>query len=228
MTQLKIEKSWKEVIGDEFNKDYMLSLKSFLVEQIERKKIIYPHGNEIFSAFNYTPFTQTKVIIIGQDPYHGPGQAHGLCFSVKPGVKPPPSLVNIYKELKADLNIEPVNHGHLIHWAKQGVLLLNNVLTVEKSKAGSHRGKGWELFTDAVIQALNDKKKNLVFLLWGRDAQKKAEKVDRKKHLVLESAHPSPFSAHRFYGNKHFSKANEYLMRNAIEAIDWQLPTIAN
>ncbi len=225
MSNIQIEKSWKENLKGEFTAGYMKKLKLFLKQELEQGKDILPHRKEIFSAFNYTPFDKTKVIIIGQDPYHGPGQAHGLCFSVKKGVRPPPSLKNIYKELQADTGIKPVEHGFLEAWAQQGVLMINSVLTVEKSKAGSHRGKGWEIFTDKVIEVLNEKKENLVFILWGRDAQKKAAKVDRRKHLVIESAHPSPFSAHLFYGSRPFSKTNNFLKNKGIGTINWQLPT---
>ena len=226
MSGFRIESSWKEQLQSELTKDYMNNLRNYLSSELKNKRIIYPRPPEIFNAFNLTPFKRTKVVIIGQDPYHGPGQAHGLCFSVRPNVKPPPSLVNIYKEIKQDLKIEPPSHGHLEFWAKQGVLLLNSVLTVEHSKAGSHRGKGWETFTDRVVQILNEKKQGLVFILWGRDAQKKGAQIDRKKHLVLESAHPSPFSATKFFGNHHFSKANRYLIKQNEAPINWALPEI--
>ena len=203
----------------------MLKLKSFLQKEKDNKKAIYPNESEIFSAFNLTPLNEVKLVIIGQDPYHGSGQAHGLCFSVKSGTTPPPSLKNIYKELKTDLNLESPNHGFLESWAKNGILMLNNVLTVEHGKPASHKGQGWEIFTDKVVEILNDKCKNLVFLLWGSHAQKKATNVDRKKHLVLESPHPSPFSAHKgFLGSEHFSKSNEYLQDNGIKPINWYLP----
>lgn len=209
----------------EFQASYMTNLREFLVDEAKKKKVIYPKGNEIFSALNETPFDKIKVVIIGQDPYHGPGQAHGMCFSVKPGVRIPPSLQNIYKELHRDLKIPMRNHGYLKSWAQQGVLLLNTVLTVEKGKAGSHRGKGWEIFTDKIISLLNNEKEHLVFLLWGSSAQQKAKMIDEKKHLVLRSPHPSPLSAHRgFLGNNHFSKANNYLKRLGIQPIDWTLP----
>ena len=216
---------WMDILGEEFLKDYMVALKGFLAAEIAHKKVLYPHGQDIFSAFSLTPFQKVKVVIIGQDPYHGPGQAHGLSFSVRPGVRVPPSLQNIYKELESDLGIKPVNHGYLKNWAREGVLMLNNVLTVEKSKAGSHQNKGWEQFTDKVVEVLNEQKENLVFLLWGAHAQRKGEKLDRKKHLILESPHPSPFSAHRgFLGNKHFSKVNFYLDKVGLERINWALP----
>lgn len=221
--KFQIDDSWKEHLVPELSKDYMVQLKGFLANEYTAKKVIFPPPAEIFSAFNLTPFGETKVVIIGQDPYHGPGQAHGLCFSVKPGVKPPPSLVNIYKEIHQEFGTTIPTHGYLESWAKQGVLLLNNVLTVERSKAGSHRSKGWELFTDKVIETLNEKKENLVFLLWGRDAKTKGAKIDRQKHLVLESGHPSPFSAHLFLGNGHFKKANDYLEQHGKTPISWAI-----
>ena len=209
--------SWMKFLGEEFEKDYMLNLKSFLKQELDNKKEIYPHSSEMFSAFNLTPLNEVKLVIIGQDPYHGPNQAHGLCFSVKPGIKPPPSLKNIYKELKSD--------GFLESWAKNGVLMLNNVLTVQRGNPASHKGKGWEIFTDKVVDVLNNECENLVFLLWGSHAQKKAANVNRNKHLVLECPHPSPFSAHKgFLGSKHFSKSNDYLTQNNIKPINWSLP----
>ncbi len=221
---IKLEPGWKERLLPEFQKPYIHNLKSFLLDQKKQGKTIYPKGSEIFSAFNTTPFDQVKVVIIGQDPYHGPGQAHGLCFSVKYGIKPPPSLVNIYKELNSDLNLPFPNHGCLTDWATQGVLLLNAVLTVEQKKPASHQGKGWETFTDAAIHALNEQKNHLVFLLWGSYAQKKGQFIDRQKHLVLETTHPSPFSAHRgFLGSKHFSKANEYIAKHQGTPVNWLL-----
>ena len=220
---------WMNILDGEFQTDYMVNLKAFLAKEISQKKVIYPHGKDIFSAFGLTPFRKVKVVIIGQDPYHGPGQAHGLSFSVRPGVRVPPSLQNIYKELESDLGINPVSHGYLESWAKEGVLMLNNVLTVEKSRAGSHQKRGWEHFTDKVVEVLNDRKEGLVFLLWGAHAQRKGEKLDRKKHLVLESPHPSPFSAHRgFLGNRHFSKANRYLDKVGLGKVNWSLPEKAS
>lgn len=202
----------------------MNSLREFLKSEYNKGKVIYPNSSEYFSAFNETPFDKVKVVIIGQDPYHGPNQAHGLCFSVKRGIKPPPSLVNIYKELQDDLGITPPNHGCLTDWAKQGVFLLNSILTVEQSKPASHHDKGWEQFTDRVIALLNEKRNNLVFVLWGAYAQKKAAFLDRKKHLVLESPHPSPFSVYKgFYGSRPFSKINAYLKSKGIKGIDWQI-----
>lgn len=220
-----LPESWIQYIGKEFDQKYMNELELFLQSEAENNKVIYPSNADIFSAFKLTPLDEVKVVIIGQDPYHGTGQAHGLCFSVKPKIKIPPSLRNIYKELNNDLEIDAPNHGFLESWSKQGVLMLNNVLTVEKGLPASHKGKGWEIFTDKVVDILNEKCKNLVFLLWGSHAQKKAINVDRDKHLVLECPHPSPFSAHRgFLGSKHFSKTNKYLVDNKKVAIDWSLP----
>ncbi len=223
--QLQLESSWKQVLAQEFEADYMLALRQFLLQQKTQGKRIFPPGGEIFNALNSTPFTSCKVIILGQDPYHGPNQAHGLCFSVKPGVPIPPSLANIYKELHSDLGCQPPGHGCLNHWARQGVLLLNAVLTVEAGKAASHQGKGWERFTDRVVSLLNQQRSRLVFLLWGSYAQKKGAIIDRDRHLVLQSPHPSPLSASRgFFGNRHFSKANAYLSASGVQPIDWQLP----
>lgn len=203
----------------------MASLRVFLREQKAQGKRIYPPGPEIFAALNATPFDRVKVVILGQDPYHGPGQAHGLCFSVRRGVRVPPSLRNIYKELSADVGCVAPSHGCLDAWAEQGVLLLNSVLTVEASLAGSHQGKGWERFTDSVISRLNEGATSIVFILWGSYAQKKGAMIDRQRHLVLESPHPSPLSASRgFFGNHHFSRSNDYLQANNRTAINWQLP----
>lgn len=226
-TQIKIEDSWKRRLLSQFQQPYMQQLRQFLQQQKELGKIIFPKGNEYFNAFNLTPFEQVKVVILGQDPYHGPNQAHGLCFSVQPGVALPPSLLNIFKELQRDLHIPMPNHGNLTHWAEQGVLLLNAVLTVEQGKAAAHQGKGWEQFTDAVIRELNDHREGIVFMLWGSYAQKKGQFIDRKKHCVLQAPHPSPLSAHRgFLGCGHFSKANEYLKQRGMEPIDWVVPDI--
>lgn len=225
-SKIQIEKSWKNRLLPEFDTDYMKQLKSFLSEQYRKKKTIYPKGAEYFSALNLTPFEKVRVVILGQDPYHGPNQAHGLSFSVKPGVDTPPSLVNIYKELKADIGCEIPKHGYLQAWAEQGVLLLNATLTVEAGRAGSHQKKGWEQFTDRIVELLNEEREHLVFILWGSYAQKKGEKIDRKKHFVIESPHPSPLSAHRgFLGSKPFSKANAYLKKSGLEPIDWCLPS---
>lgn len=223
---VKIEESWKKVLEPVFLKPYFQKLVEFVKsEYSNQNKIIYPPGSLIFNAFNLTPFNKVKVIIIGQDPYHGPNQAHGLCFSVNKGVAIPPSLRNIYKELERDLGIKPPNHGCLSSWAKQGVLLLNAILTVEAGKPGSHQNKGWEIFTDDVIQILNDQKEHLVFLLWGKFAQEKGKNIDRNKHLVLKANHPSPLAnPPNFIGCCHFSKANEYLKSYGIEPVDWSIP----
>ena len=221
--QIAISESWKPVIQAEIDKPYFKELYLFLKQQQDEGKIIFPPAPQIFSAFDYTPFNDTRVVIIGQDPYHGVGQAHGLCFSVNKGVKVPPSLINIYKEIKTD--IEGFNipeHGDLSHWAKQGVLLLNATLTVEKDKAGSHQGKGWEVFTDAVIKAISKQKEHVVFILWGKFAQSKVRLIDDSKHLILMAAHPSPLSAYNgFWGCKHFSKTNDYLKQHQLPIVNW-------
>lgn len=202
----------------------MQSLADFLHQEKRNHRVIYPPGAEIFNALRLTGFDRVKVVILGQDPYHGPNQAHGLCFSVQSGVPVPPSLVNIFKEINSDLGLQPPAHGCLLQWAQQGVLLLNAVLTVEKSKAGSHQGKGWESFTDAIIDALDRQREGIVFLLWGSYAQKKGRLIDRQRHCVLQSPHPSPLSAHRgFIGCRHFSRANDYLASNLQQPIDWKL-----
>jgi len=217
----QIEESWKEILREEFHKPYFLSLKEFLVSE-KKQHTIYPAGSKIFEAFNLTPFDRVKVVILGQDPYHGPGQAHGLCFSVPVGIAPPPSLINIFKELRSDAGIPIPGHGNLESWARQGVLLINATLTVRAHQAGSHQKKGWETFTDKVIETLSTKKNNLVFLLWGNYAQKKSELIDSSRHLVLKSVHPSPLSASRgFFGCKHFTNTNTYLSQNNIQPIDW-------
>ena len=218
---VKIESGWKSALKEEFEKDYFLNLAGFVREEY-RKTTIYPPAGLIFNAFNLCPYSQVRTVIIGQDPYHGPGQAHGLCFSVKEGVEFPPSLINIYKEIELDLGIGRPSSGNLERWATQGVLLLNAILTVRAHMAGSHQKKGWEQFTDAVISVINKEKNNVVFLLWGAYAQKKGENIDRSRHLVLESVHPSPLSASRgFFGNCHFSKCNQYLEKNGISPVDW-------
>jgi uracil-DNA glycosylase len=218
---VQIDDSWKVRLKDEFQKDYFLKLADFVREEY-KAKTIYPPGALIFNAFNLCPFDKVKAVIIGQDPYHGPGQAHGLCFSVRQGVDFPPSLKNIFKEIEQDLGIPKPSSGNLERWAQQGVLLLNATLTVRAHQAGSHQGKGWELFTDSVISILNREKKNLVFFLWGSFAQKKGETIDESRHLVLKSVHPSPLSASRgFFGNKHFSLCNEYLASNGLEPVNW-------
>ena len=222
--QIQLEPSWLAQLATEFEQPYMQALKQFLKHEKASGKTIYPPSQCIFNAFNSTPFDQVKVVILGQDPYHGPGQAHGLCFSVQSGVAPPPSLVNIFKELQSDVGIVTPKSGNLQSWADQGVLLLNATLTVAAGSAGSHQGKGWERFTDQAIEALNREREGLVFLLWGAYAQKKGALIDTQKHCVLKSPHPSPLSAHRgFLGNKHFSKANQWLESNTLPAIDWNL-----
>ncbi len=223
--EVKLEDSWKAVLGGEFALPYMRDLKAFLQREKAAGKQIFPKGAEYFRALDLTPLDEVRVVILGQDPYHGAGQAHGLCFSVRPGVRIPPSLVNIYKELQSDLGIAPARHGFLEHWARQGVLLLNSVLTVEEARAASHQGQGWERFTDAVIRAVNEDCEHAVFMLWGSYAQKKAAFVDRSRHLVLKAPHPSPLSAHNgFFGCRHFSQANEYLFAQGRSPIEWQLP----
>lgn len=224
MERVRLEQSWKELLLPEFERDYMRSLREFLLREKQQGKVIFPAGNDIFNALNSTPFDKTRVVILGQDPYHGPGQAHGLCFSVRPGVETPPSLRNIYKEIAADLGIPQARSGCLQSWAEQGVLLLNAVLTVESGHAASHQGKGWEQFTDRIVALLNERREGLVFLLWGSYAQRKGAIIDRKRHLVLESVHPSPLSASRgFFGNHHFSLTNRYLSANGQIPIDWRV-----
>lgn len=221
---VRLEPSWLAHLGDEFDKPYMRELRDFLAAEKQRGKTIFPRGAEFFNALDSTPFERVKVVILGQDPYHGPGQAHGLCFSVREGVAPPPSLVNIFKEIESDLGLPTGQfpHGCLTSWAEQGVLLLNAVLSVEKHKAASHQGRGWETFTDAVIERLSREREHLVFLLWGSYAQKKGAVIDPSKHLVLKAPHPSPLSAHRgFFGCRHFSKCNEYLEAHGSEPVDW-------
>lgn len=220
-----IEPSWKERIQGEFSKIYMQQLRQFLRQEKDAKKVIYPRSENIFKAFEYTPIDKVKVVILGQDPYHGIHQAHGLCFSVPPKVAIPPSLQNIYKELYDDLGIKPVNHGYLISWAKQGVLLLNSVLTVEQGIAASHQGKGWEIFTDQVIKILNEQQRPIAFVLWGSYAQRKGQVIDATKHLVIKSAHPSPLSSYRgFFGSRPFSKINAFLVAHHQTPIQWVLP----
>ncbi len=219
-----LHESWKTPLQGEFDAPYMAALKKFLVAERDKGKRIFPKGSEWFHALDVTPLEQVRMVILGQDPYHGEGQAHGLCFSVKPGVRPPPSLINIYKEMKTDLGLEPPSHGNLEAWAKRGVLLLNAVLTVEAGLAASHQGKGWERFTDAVIRLVNDQPRPVVFILWGAYAQRKAAFVDRQRHMVIASAHPSPLSAHNgFFGSRPFSKANEFLIAHGQDPIDWDL-----
>jgi len=221
---IQLESGWKTVLNDEFSKDYFSKIKTFLIKEKQAGKTIYPPGKDIFKAFDSTPFSKVKVVIIGQDPYHGKGQAHGLCFSVQKPTPPPPSLVNIYKEIHSDLNLPIPQHGNLSKWAQQGVFLLNAILTVRANQPASHSKIGWDIFTDKVIQTISAQKDNIVFLLWGRFAQEKANLIDSKKHLILMAAHPSPFSAHNgFFGCQHFSKTNEYLISIGKEAIDWQI-----
>ena len=225
MERMRLEQSWKELLLPEFECGYMQSLKGFLLCEKQQGRVIYPAGSDIFNALNSTPFDKTRVVILGQDPYHGPGQAHGLCFSVQQGVDLPPSLKNIYNEISADLGIAPSRSGCLQPWAMQGVLLLNAVLTVAAGSAASHQGKGWEQFTDRIVALLNERRERLVFFLWGSYAQRKGELIDRSRHLVLESVHPSPLSASRgFFGNHHFSRANRYLQENSLQPIDWRVP----
>jgi len=220
--EIKIDASWKAKIAGEFEKEYFINLVQFVKKEYN-SGTVYPPGALIFNAFNLCPFQKVKAVIIGQDPYHGPGQAHGLCFSVRDGVRFPPSLINIFKEIEIDLGIPRPVSGNLERWASQGILLLNATLTVKAHLAGSHQKKGWEVFTDSVISTLNKDKENLVFFLWGAYAQNKGESIDRSRHLVLESVHPSPLSASRgFFGNKHFSKCNEYLQQNGIEPVNWR------
>ncbi|HIU66437.1 MAG TPA: uracil-DNA glycosylase [Candidatus Caccomorpha excrementavium] len=221
-----ITNDWLDAIGGEFRKDYYKELYQFVKDEYSRY-VIYPNSEDIFNAFHFTPLSKVKAVILGQDPYHGAGQAHGLCFSVQPGVKIPPSLVNIYKELQDDLGCYIPNNGYLKKWADQGVLMLNTVLTVRAHSANSHQGKGWEQFTDAVIHAVNEQDRPIVFILWGRPAQTKRPMLTNPKHLVLEAPHPSPFSASRgFFGSRPFSKTNEFLQKNGVEPIDWQIENI--
>lgn len=218
-----IEESWKNLLESEFNAPYFAELKNFIVEE-KKQYTIYPPGPMIFNAFNTTPVDAVKVVILGQDPYHGAGQAHGLCFSVQHGVKPPPSLVNIFKELNSDLGIEIPNHGCLEKWAKQGVLMLNATLTVRANSPRSHFNKGWEKLTDAAIKKISETRENLVFFLWGNDAKLKEPLIDKSKHLILSAVHPSPFAARNgFFGCKHFSKANQFLKSKGVEPVDWSL-----
>ncbi len=225
---IQLEASWLERLQAEFEQPYMQSLKQFLRAEKAAGKVIFPPGREMFAAFDHTPVEQVRVVILGQDPYHGPRQAHGLCFSVRPGVALPPSLVNIYKELEQDLGIAPASHGCLTHWADQGVLLLNSVLSVERGDAASHQGKGWEQFTDRAIEIVNRDCEHVVFMLWGSYAQRKGAVIDDQRHCVLRAPHPSPLSAHRgFFGCRHFSQANTYLEQHGRSAVDWQLPAQA-
>ena len=219
---VKIEQSWKDALSAEFEKDYFKKLTDFVRAEYLSGKTIYPDAKNIFNAFNLCPLSNVNVVIIGQDPYHEPGQAHGLCFSVQNGCAFPPSLINIYKEIESDIGHKSITNGDLSPWARQGVLLLNSTLTVQAHDAASHAGHGWETFTDAVINVVNENRRNVVYMLWGSFAQKKADFVDNKNNLILKSAHPSPLSAYRgFFGNHHFSRANEYLIQNGKAPIDW-------
>lgn len=223
VSDIKLEPSWKLKLNEEFDKEYFLSLRDFLKAEKKSGVMIYPPGSKIFAAFDYTPFNNLKAVIIGQDPYHGPGQANGLCFSVSKGIRKPPSLLNIFKELQADLGIPIPENGNLENWAKQGVLLLNATLTVRSNEAASHQGKGWEQFTDAVIRTVSEKSNGIVFLLWGKFAQAKAPMIDSSKHYILEAAHPSPLARTGFSGCRHFSKTNEILKSIGKSPIDWKL-----
>jgi uracil-DNA glycosylase len=220
--EIRLEPSWKQRLESEFKEPYMATLREFLLQRKRAGAVVYPPGPLIFNALNSTPFDQVKVVVLGQDPYHGPGQAHGLCFSVREGVAAPPSLLNIFRELEDDIGCRAPASGNLQGWADQGVLLLNAVLTVERSRAGAHQGKGWERFTDRIVEALNDGRDGLVFMLWGSYALKKGAVIDRDRHLVLTAPHPSPLSAHRgFFGCRHFSKANAWLERRSLTPIRW-------
>lgn len=226
MVKIMIGNSWDNLLSEEYKKDYFKNLQKFIIDEY-KNKTIYPKMSEIFNSFTKTTYDNVKVVILGQDPYHGEGEAEGLSFSVKVGIKKPPSLVNIFIELKNDLGINPPNHGSLISWAKEGVLLLNSTLTVIKDSPRSHAGKGWELFTDEVIRLINKKETPVVFILWGSDARSKKYLITNPKHLIIESAHPSPLSAHRgFFGSKPFSKTNEFLIKNNIKPIDWKIKDI--
>ena len=224
---IKLEPSWKDRVGDYLLRPEMRALAEFLRSEKAKGKRIFPPGPQIFAALDATPFDAVKVVVLGQDPYHGPGQAHGLCFSVAPGVDVPPSLVNIFKEIERDLGIARPNHGYLMPWAKQGVLLLNAVLTVRAGQANSHQGKGWEQFTDAILRAVNQLPTRVVFILWGAYARRKAELIDTTRHVIIQSAHPSPLSAHNgFFGSRPFSRANAALREAGLPEIDWQLPSL--
>lgn len=228
-SHLKPDRGWAQHLADEFRQPYMQALADFLAAEESAGKVLFPASSHCFNALNSTPLDQVRVVILGQDPYHGPDQAHGLCFSVKPNVPPPPSLVNMYKEIQSDLGIAPPDHGCLQPWAEQGVLLLNSVLTVAQGQAGAHQGKGWEAFTDKVIETVNREREGVVFLLWGNYAKKKGRHIDRNRHLVLEGPHPSPLSAYRgFFGCRHFSQANEWLGEQGQPPVNWQLPCKAD
>jgi len=220
---VRLGNDWDALLAEEFSRDYYRKLRAFLKSEYETRTI-YPDMHDIFNALKATSYGNTRVVILGQDPYHGQGQAHGMCFSVQPGVPKPPSLVNIFKELQADLGVAPPSHGHLIHWARQGVLMLNTVLTVRAGSPNSHKGKGWETFTDEVIRLLDRRERPMVFLLWGANARAKKALIDNPSHLILEAAHPSPLSAHNgFFGCRHFSGANAFLQREGMETVDWKI-----
>lgn len=226
--QLRSDRGWKEHLSEEFRQPYMQSLAEFLAAEEQAGKVLFPASQHCFNALNSTPLANVRVVILGQDPYHGPGQAHGLCFSVRPNVPTPPSLINIFKEIQDDLGIAPPDHGCLQPWAEQGVLLLNSVLTVVQGQAGAHQGKGWETFTDKVIETINREREGVVFLLWGSYAKKKGQHIDRNKHRVLDGPHPSPLSAYRgFFGCRHFSKANAWLEQKGRPPVNWELPSKA-
>ncbi|MBQ0834262.1 uracil-DNA glycosylase [Marinobacter sp.] len=228
-SHLRPNRGWKERLSSEFSQPYMQALAEFLAAEESAGKVLFPGSSHRFNALNSTPLDEVRVVILGQDPYHGPGQAHGLCFSVRPNVPPPPSLVNMFKEIQSDLGIAPPDHGCLQPWAEQGVLLLNSVLTVVQGQAGAHQGKGWETFTDRVIEAVNRECEGVVFMLWGNYARKKGLHIDRSRHLVLEGPHPSPLSAYRgFFGCKHFSRANEWLREQGRAPVSWALPSKAD
>ena len=227
-SQLRPDRGWKDHLAEEFRQPYMQGLAEFLAAEEQAGKVLFPASQHCFNALNSTPLDNVRVVILGQDPYHGPGQAHGLCFSVRPNVAIPPSLVNIFKEIQDDLGIAPPDHGCLQPWAEQGVLLLNSVLTVVQGQAGAHQGKGWETFTNKVIETVNGEREGVVFLLWGSYAKKKGQHIDRNKHLVLDGPHPSPLSAYRgFFGCKHFSKANDWLEQQGKPTVNWALPSKA-
>ena len=229
MAGVELEPGWLAVLGDQFEQPHMLQLKQFLLQERAAGKTLFPPGKEIFSAFQHTPLDKVKVVILGQDPYHGPGQAHGLCFSVRPGVRVPPSLANIYREIERDLGISQPAHGCLVSWADQGVLLLNSVLSVERGMAASHQGRGWEQFTDRAIEIVNQHCEHVVFMLWGAYAQRKGAVIDEQRHCVLRAPHPSPLSAHRgFIGCGHFGAANRYLEQQQLTPVHWQLPELAD
>jgi len=222
---VKLHNDWDELLADEFKKDYYQNLRNFLKQEY-KTKTIYPNMHDIFNALKLTAYADVKAVIVGQDPYINPGEAHGLAFSVMPGAKIPPSLKNIFKELEVDLGCTMPNNGHLVHWANQGVMMLNTVLTVQERKSRSHAGQGWERFTDAVLEILNRREKPMVFLLWGRDAHAKGSVIDSRNHLVLQAAHPSPLAGGRFFGCRHFSKTNEFLKEQGLDGINWQIPDL--